>query len=231
MITLKYFGKSAFKISSKSQSIIINPGCIENKNLVSDKTEADIICVSNTDEENFGNTVKLSKKQKAMIIGNDEVIDKAEKEGAQAWRIRKVKDSQVFDLPGITITPYSLAHGPANATKVPMNSGFVIKIGEIIFAHTGTAIGVDRLTRQEIHVLLIPVGGNVSFDSKTALQAMGQISPKLAIPIAESKEEDSQYFLQHHKYFAPNSEVMVLKPNEEISIEWIVGSEFKFNKK
>ncbi len=226
MLNVKFFGRSAVRIGSETKSIVFDPGVYENKVLVPETTKVDILCVSNASEDSFGNAVALSKSQKAILLGNEEVVEKAEKRGIQAWRIRHIKEGEVFDLPDVEIKRFNLTHGPANDPNAPLNSGFIVRLGEIAVGHMGSAIGVGAFARQDIQVLLIPVGGNTTFDGKTALQALSQIKPKLAIPIHPSRSEDSQYFLQHHKYFAPDTKVLILQLNEEITVEYDVGREF-----
>ncbi|MHA2059277.1 MAG: MBL fold metallo-hydrolase [Candidatus Ranarchaeia archaeon] len=231
MLNVKYFGRSAVMVSSEKKSIILDPGVYENTVLVPDITKVDIICVSNASEDAFGNTIALSKSQKASVLGNEEVIEKAKDRGIQPWRIRHLEEGKSFDLEDVQIMRFNLTHGPANDPTAPLNSGFIVKLDEIVVGHMGSAIGVGAFARQDIQVLLIPVGGNTTFDGKTALQALGQIKPKLAIPIHASKPEDSEYFLQHHKYFAPDTKVVILQPNEEISVEYDVGQEFSIRKR
>ncbi|MHA1839488.1 MAG: MBL fold metallo-hydrolase [Candidatus Ranarchaeia archaeon] len=227
MIEIKYFGYATVKISSDKAKIIFDPGIIDGTPLVAEDESVNIICVSNITSKHFGNAIELSKKQKAYIIGPKQVIDKALENGAQPWRVRPLADTETYPYEDVKITGYHLPIGPPDAPNRPVNFGYVVDIDELAVAHFGEAIGIGAIARLPVNIALLPVGGETMLDGKMALQALNQIHPQLAIPIAAKKPEDAQYVVEHNKYFSKETEIRILKPNETIQAGWYVGKEFR----
>lgn len=227
MIEIKYFGSATIKITSDKARIIFDPGIVENNPLVTEDEPVDLICVSHINEEYFGNAVELSKKQKATLIGPQQVIDTAREKGAQTWRLRPLAENETYPFQDVTITAYKLPMGPPDAPNLPVNFGYIVNMEDLNIAYFGEAIGIGAIARQLVNIAFMPVGGETMFDGKMALQALNQIHPQLAIPVAAKSPDHIQYVIDHHKYFSKETEIKILKPNESIQAGWYVGKEFR----
>ena len=227
MIEIKYFGSATIKISSENAKIIFDPGIVNGIPLVAEDEAVDLLCVSHVSEGYFGNAVELSKKQKSTLIGPQQVIDKAREKGAQSWRLRPLADNETFPFQGGTVTSYKLPMGPPDAQNTPVNYGYIVNLEDLNIAYFGEAIGIGAIARQLVNIAFMPVGGETMFDGKMALQALNQIHPQLAIPIAAKTPDHIQYVIDHHKYFSKETEIKILKPNDSIQAGWYVGKEFR----
>jgi L-ascorbate metabolism protein UlaG (beta-lactamase superfamily) len=227
MPMLKYFGQAAFKFYSPKVSVVFDPGIPSDKSSVPESEKTNIICVSH--EHNLGNTAKLSSNQKAFVLGNENTINEALKEGTPEWLVRKLKSGERFERPNVKITTLDLKHGPSAAPVDIPNLCFIVEIEGVRLAHLGDAMTKGFLEKYPIDVLLIVVDETVAFNSNQALAAIADIKPQLAIPMHIKNEHDMDYFFSHAENVAPGTKFRKMKPGDEISIRWIAGTEFSID--
>lgn len=226
MVTIEYFGQSAFRIITDKAKIVLDPGSINDNPLVPLTTATDAIFVTHIHSDHYGNCVDLAKKQKALLFGNADVIKKAKKDGIYSWLIREVKNNETYKMELFTLTSYDIRHGPTTVEKVPINTSFMIEIEETRLVHLGDAIGIGPYERFNIDILFLPIDETEAFKPQEALNAVNVLKPKLIIPMHARSDEDVEYFVKNLKYFASASKVIVMKPGSKINCFWHVGHEF-----
>ena len=98
-----------------------------------------------------------------------------------------IKGSGSKTIKGISIKGISTYHDPSKGSERGANTIFTIKLGDIQLCHLGD-LG-HLLSEKElaeigpVDILLIPVGGFFTIDSKEATRVAEQIKPKILIPM------------------------------------------------
>lgn len=126
------------------------------------KVEADIVTVShNHEDHNFT----------AGVLGNPFVID----------------NPGEYEIKGISVFGFSSSHNTKENDKYGKNTIYVIEIEGIRICHLGD-IGsslpskvLEEITG--IDVLMIPVGGTFTVGPKEAVELVGQIEPRIVLPM------------------------------------------------
>ncbi len=93
-----------------------------------------------------------------------------------------------YEKQGVYIRGISSFHDKSSGKERGLNTIYVIKSEDITVCHMGD-FGQDKLEDKQIEdigdidVLMIPVGGNYTIDHKEAISIIGQIEPKIVIPM------------------------------------------------
>lgn len=100
----------------------------------------------------------------------------------------------IIDGPGeyekqeIQIRGVSSFHDKSEGKERGLNTIYTIKAEEVTICHLGD-IGQDKLTDKQVEdigdvdILMIPVGGKYTIGYKEAVEIVGQIEPKIVIPM------------------------------------------------
>lgn len=220
MIKMKFYGHSAFRLIGE-KSIVLDPGIVKGKALVRDDEETDVICITHRHKDHFGNAVEIAKKHKAYIVGNRQTIALAYKKGMPAKSLKYLQDGKTLVLDGAAITGYRLKHGFPFMRFIIRVMGFVLIMEGISFAHLGDTIWCENLRRIEADILLIPIGGIVTFNIKKAVEAAKIIKPKLVVPIhAETSVSatDFRLFEQLMRKKTRGIDVEVMKAGDSLDL-------------
>lgn len=170
---IQWFGQSFFKITAKNAkgedlTIVIDPF---NKNYglkLPNKFGADIVLVTHDHEDH--NNLDLIKgtelsPEPFIISGPGE-----------------------YEVKGILIYGIPAFHDDENGAKLGDNTMYVLEIENMWLAHLGD-LGQKKLSEKQLEhlegvdVLLIPVGGTYTLDTKSANQIISEIEPRLIIPM------------------------------------------------
>jgi L-ascorbate metabolism protein UlaG (beta-lactamase superfamily) len=164
---IKWYGHSAFKITTdKGARIIIDPyeplgpgGSIAYGRI---KDEADIVLTSHDHgDHNYVNDIE--------------------------GKFVHIKKAGHHEEKGVTIKAIPTFHDNSKGRERGTNLVFVVSAEDIVVAHLGD-LGhtLDDSTLQSIgkvDVLLLPVGGRFTIDSKEATKVMNDIGPVITIPM------------------------------------------------
>lgn len=228
MPVLKFFGHAAFKFSSPKVSVLLDPGYLEGKPLVSESEKVNVICVTHNHPDHLGNVARIAAAQKAFVIGTGEVVEKLRSEGAPEWLLRPLNPGESFVRPEVKVTAVELNHGPPKAPLAISHFAFLVELGKVRLVHMGDAGTRGLLGRYEIDVLLIGVDETETFPPVQALQAVSDLKPELVIPMHIRKKEELDYFEEHFSLMAPEAKYKRMEAGEEIIVEWAAGTEFTF---
>jgi len=93
-----------------------------------------------------------------------------------------------YERQGIQIRGIQSFHDKSGGKERGLNTIFVIKAEEIILCHMGD-FGQDKFEDHQLEeigdvdILMIPVGGQYTINYKEAVEIIGQIEPKIIIPM------------------------------------------------
>ena len=160
-MTISWFGQSCFRIEAKEGSILTNPFAKEI-GLKPPRIKDDVITVSHQhfDHNNVGDA-----NPEAFIIQNPGEYEKQ----------------------GIAVRGIASFHDDKQGAERGPNTIYIYKAEDITICHLGDLghLLADAQVEAigDIDVLMIPVGGTYTLDAKTAAAVIGQIEPKIIIPM------------------------------------------------
>jgi len=159
---IKYLGHSAFYIKSKNARVVFDPFDPSMVGLPLKKMEADVVCVSH--DHNDHNFVDGVEGNPYVISGPGE-----------------------YEVKGVKVTGIPSFHDDAGGKDRGRNSIYLVEVEDVFVCHLGD-LGHKLTDNQlkgleKVDVLLIPVGGFYTIDSKAANEVIAQIEPKMVIPM------------------------------------------------
>ncbi|MBI2057877.1 MAG: MBL fold metallo-hydrolase [Candidatus Yanofskybacteria bacterium] len=161
-MTLSWFGHSCFRLEGKDISLLIDP---------------------------FSKEIGLKPpriKDQIVLVTHDH-YDHANIEGAESETMI-IKNPGEYEVKGVYINGISSFHDNSNGTQRGLNTIYCIKFDDITFCHLGD-LGQEVLDEKQtdlignVDVLMVPVGGKYTIGSKEAVKVVGQIEPKIIIPM------------------------------------------------
>lgn len=170
---IQWFGQSFFKIIAKNslgQDIVIaiDPFNKDCGLKIPNKFGADLTLVSHDHEDH--NNLEIIK---GTEISPETFI---------------INGSGEYEVKGVMVYGVPSFHDDENGAKLGENTMYIIEIENIWLAHLGD-LGQKKLNQQQLEhlegvdILLIPVGGTYTLDSKAAREIISEIEPRMIIPM------------------------------------------------
>jgi L-ascorbate metabolism protein UlaG (beta-lactamase superfamily) len=178
MAKIYWAGQSCFEISVSNSkdheaNIVIDP-FDEETGLKLPNMTADILLVTHNHHDH--NNVKGVKGSPFVINGPGE-----------------------YEVKGVFVQGITSFHDDVSGKEKGKNTIYVLEAEEMRFCHLGD-LGQKQLTDEQVDkigavdVLMVPVGGEYTIDSPSAQKIIGQIEPRIVIPmhfaISKSSELD-----------------------------------------
>lgn len=166
MMEITYLGHSCFRIKGKKNIIVTDP-YEDYVGFEMPRVSADIVTVSHhhQDHNNISAVKGTTKREEPFIVdGPGE-----------------------YEISGISIFGIASFHDSSRGTKRGENTIYLITIDSLRLAHLGD-LG-HKLTEAELEeingvdILLIPIGGTYTIDDNEAIEVIGQIEPRIIIPM------------------------------------------------
>jgi len=176
MAKIYWAGQSCFEISFSNSkdheaNIVIDP-FDEDTGLKLPNLKADILLV--THDHHDHNNVKGVKGEPFVIDGPGE-----------------------YEVKEVFVQGISSFHDDVNGKEKGKNTIYVLESEEMRFCHLGD-LGQKQLTDEQvdkigaIDVLMVPVGGEYTIDSSSAQKIIGQIEPRIVIPMHYAVSKSSK---------------------------------------
>ncbi len=225
-VTVTFLGQSAFKLTSGTKTIFIDPWITGNPVCpitVEDITEADLILVTHDHFDHLGDTIAISMATGAKVVAVYETAAKLIANGLPPDHIlfdgygRDIGGP--IDIDGLTLIMTPAVHSSESGVPV----GYIIKFsGSANIYHAGdTAIFSDMQLWGRLYPIdlaLLPIGGGFTMDAMQAAQSLRLITPKKAIPMHYGTfpmlAPNADEFVRLAKKIAPGVGVTVLEPGE-----------------
>ena len=186
---LKYFGHSAFQITTESGTkILIDPFLDDNpvSKTKSSDVDAEFIILTHGHGDHVGDGLKIGKRCNSLFICVNELAEWVKSKGLNAHNMH-IGGAYNFDFGKVKFT---IAH---HGSMTPDNqyageaSGVLITINNKTIYHTGdTGLFYDMKLIGEMNpvdYMLLPIGDNYTMGAEDAAKAVELTSPKTAIPM------------------------------------------------
>lgn len=168
MVDIWWYGQACFKIKGKNASIVVDPYSGDFTGLKEPKLEANVVCITHSHEDhNNQSIVGVAEEGKAPFV---------------------ISGPGEYEITGINIVGVESFHDDKSGQERGKNTIYQISIDEVNIVHLGD-LGQKQLTQQQVEslsgcdVLLIPVGGVYTIDSKEAPDIIAQLEPKMIVPM------------------------------------------------
>lgn len=162
---VKYLGHSGFRIKGKKTILVTDP-YDPYIGFEMPKVSADIVTISHDhkDHNNVAAVGKTTRREPFIISGPGE-----------------------YEILGVSVFGVSSFHDTKRGAERGKNTIYVINIDGMRLVHLGD-LGhkLDDKQIEEVNgadILFIPVGGTYTIDTRMAVEVIGQIQPKIIIPM------------------------------------------------
>jgi len=186
---LKYFGHSAFQITTDSGiRILIDPFLDDNpvSKTKSSEVDAEFIVLTHGHGDHVGDGLKIGKRCNSLFVCVNELAEWVKSKGLKAHNMH-IGGSHNFEFGKVKFT---IAH---HGSLTPDNqyageaSGVLLTINGKTIYHTGdTGLFYDMKLIGEMNpvdYMLLPIGDNFTMGINDAVKAVELTNPKTAIPM------------------------------------------------
>lgn len=168
MVDIYWYGQACFKIKGKSTSVVVDPYSGEFTGLKEPKLEANVVCVTHSHQDhNNSSSVKGLEEGKGAFV---------------------ISGPGEYEILGANIVGVDSFHDDKEGAERGKNTIYQISIDDVNIVHLGD-LGQKQLTQAQVEelsgcdVLMIPVGGVYTINSKEAPGIIAQLEPKFIVPM------------------------------------------------
>lgn len=219
---LTYLGHAALIIEEGNFKGIIDPFITGNalaKVTVDELVGITHIFVTHGHGDHIGDTVKIAKKNNALVIANAEICAYLSKfdlrlhsmhiGGRTRLDFGKVKMTNALHGSGISDGGNMIYGGNPCGFVIETNGKKVYHAGD-----TGLTLDMKLLENEKIDVAFLPIGGNYTMDLDDAVIATDFIKAKKVVPMHYDTFEVIKSDPEEYKTKVKGSEVIILNVNE-----------------
>jgi L-ascorbate metabolism protein UlaG (beta-lactamase superfamily) len=184
---ITWYGLSCFRLTDRGQTTIITDPYNGKLGLPPLKLKGDVVTISHN-----------------AAGHNDET--------AVANRQHSLTGPGEYEIGGVFITGIATSRD----AKTPENILYLFNYGGLTIAHLGDMVKVPTQTQiealEEVHVLLVPVGGGNSLNAAQAAELVSMLEPNIVIPMhykipsLKLELEDVERFLKEMGVTRPDAE-------------------------
>ncbi len=166
MMEIAYLGHSCFRIKGKKNIIITDP-YKDNVGFKMPRASADIVTISHHHQDhNNIDVIKGTTKRKEPFV---------------------IDGPGEYEVNGVSIFGIASFHDDSGGSKRGENTIYLINLDGLRLAHLGD-LG-HKLSEEQLEelngvdILFIPVGGTYTIDDNQAIEVIGQIEPRIIVPM------------------------------------------------
>lgn len=228
MLNITYFGHTSFAMEAKGTTILLNPGIWDGNPVVPDDFEARIVIATNHVDDALGNAATISVNSKAWFLGNKDAADKAAEQGVKPWLLHVLETEVPYEVPDVTITPYSLSRTDEEGGGRIENLGLIIEMGGMKIGYLGDSSIRGLFEQLEMDILIVPIGGGATFQVKDAVSLCIDTKPRIGIPMRWTSEDQPKKFSKYVEQFGQGTKPVLMEPNQVLVVQWAAGNEFRY---
>ncbi len=225
-VAITWLGYTAFKLTSDSKNVLIDPWINGNPQCpvkITDVYPADIILLSNSHSGLLADAVAIAKATGAKVVTTPEIAALLKTHGLAPEYILyggsgiNIGGEIIFEGIGIIMTEAQ------HSAQAGSSTGYIVRLpgGATIYYAGNTGIFGSMQVYGDIypmHVALLPVGGVSAMDAYQAAQSLRLLRPARVIPMRFGTfpylAQDADLFVKLAKQVAPEVGVEVLKPGQ-----------------
>ncbi|MCD6345075.1 MAG: metal-dependent hydrolase [Anaerolineae bacterium] len=187
MISLTWYGHSAWRIDFSGTQVLIDPFLSGNPvaPVPADEAPADFIIVTHGHGDHLGDTVAIAKRTGATVIANAEIAGWLQKRGV------KTHPQHIgggFRHPFGYVKLTIAVHGSSlpDGSYGGMPAGVLISAAGKKLYHagdTGLFASMELIGDEGLDVALLPIGDNYTMGPDDALRAVKLLRPRVVIPM------------------------------------------------
>ncbi len=188
MVKLTYYSHDCWEIESEGKKIIIDPFITDNPlaPVKPSDIKVDAVLVTHGHGDHLGDSIEISKRCQAPIIGVFELVNYVTSKGATGHPLH-IGGGFQFDFGHVKATiAHHGAAGP-NGEYLGNPCGFIITTGGKKIYHSGdTGLFLDMKLIGEMNpldVALLPIGDNFTMGINDAVKAAEFLKAKIVIPM------------------------------------------------
>jgi L-ascorbate metabolism protein UlaG (beta-lactamase superfamily) len=230
-LRLTWLGHAAFRVELASGEVIYidpwlteNPACPEAERRVE---KLDALLLTHGHYDHLGDAVDLGRRMKCEVVGAFEMTLFLEKKGVQKTRAMN-KGGTVSICGGrarVTMVHADHSCGIEDGGQVVYGGeacGYVLEADGRRVYHAGdTNVFGDMKLIGELYrpdVCLLPIGGIYTMGPREAAQAVRLLGARKVVPMHWGAEQELPGTPRDLKMFAPEAEVIELKPGETLAL-------------
>jgi L-ascorbate metabolism protein UlaG (beta-lactamase superfamily) len=171
MAEIKWFGHACFRLRSRDATILTDP-VPRSFGYKVDKQKVDIVTISH--DHPGHNNVDLASGEPKLVNGPGE-----------------------YEMNDVFITGIATWHDDKKGAEHGRNTAYLFDLEDLVVCHLGdlghtlTEAQVESMSSAD--VVIIPVGGGTALDATKAVEVIGQLEPKIVIPMQyQTPSGDSQ---------------------------------------
>ncbi len=188
---LRYFGHSAFQLSTRRATILVDPFITGNPHtegiVTPDELDPDFILLTHAHGDHWGDTLSIAKRSGAVVVSNFEITSYVQKHGHDAvqpmntggaWRFEWGKVIQTYARHSSSF-PDGTYGGNPNGFIIHADDKCVYALGDTCPFQEMQWIGDDH----DVDVALVPIGDCFTMGPAESLRAIRMIRPSLSVPV------------------------------------------------
>ncbi|MGF1485310.1 MAG: metal-dependent hydrolase [Opitutales bacterium] len=187
-----YYGHAAGLVEANEQRVVIDP--FLQGNPLSPVFPNDVLCdfivLTHGQADHFGDTVEIAKANDATVIATVELAEYCASKGLKAHGMN-LGGEAVFPFGTVKLVQAfhssSFTEEDGRTLYLGMPAGVLIKSDRSTLYHAGdTALFGDMKLigdLNSIDVALLPIGDNYTMGVGDAIEAVGMLRPRIAVPI------------------------------------------------
>lgn len=228
MLNITYFGHTSFALEAKGTTVLLNPGIWDGNPVVPDDFEARIVIATNHVDDALGNAATISVNSKAWFLGSKDAADKAAEQGVKPWLLHVLETEVPYEVPNVTIIPYSLSRSDEGGRGRIENLGLIIEMGGMRIGYLGDSSIRGLFEQLEMDILIVPIGGGATFQVKDAVSLCIDTKPRIGIPMRWTSDDQPKKFSKYVEQFGQGTKPVLMEPNQVLAVQWAAGNEFRY---